>query len=138
MTFITIVLLINKKNMQFKVNMGSFVSAIFAEWVKVKITNTINVDYSNVDPFKNNISRTNYTEFDLYASIQDYKTGAYSKTASDVVIKNGIRINAEMSDYNPLLKHGDIVIYRDKKYMIKDVQDKAYSNHIVYLADLNR
>ena len=64
--------------MQFKVNIGSFVSAIFAEWVKVKITNTINVNYNNTDPFQINISKTNYIEFDLYASIQDYKTRPFA------------------------------------------------------------
>lgn len=122
--------------MQFKVNMGAFVSAIFAQWIKVKTSNMITQDYDNSDPFNVNIARTDYKELDLFASVQDYKTGAYNKTSDDVIIKNGIRINAEINNYNPLLTHGDIIVYNTKEYMINDVQDKEYSNHIVYLADL--
>ena len=122
--------------MKFKINMGAYMSSIFAHVIKVKTSSTITQDYSNSNPFDFNISRTNYIELDLLASVQDYKTGEYNKTSDDIIIKNGIRINAEINSTNPILKHGDIIVYNTKEYMIKSVKDKSYSNHIVYLADL--
>lgn len=122
--------------MHFKINMGAFVSTIFAQWVKARTSNTITQNYNSDNPFSIGVKRADYVEYDLFASIQDYKTGAYNATSDNVIIKNGIRINAEINNYNPKLKHGDIIIYNTKTYIIKDVQDKAYSNHIVYLADL--